>query len=214
MKLIFYTIFSYMLTSSILFCSVKPDENALMMHDKKSVVVSCNPELKFNPYNDNRHTVNINNIDSEYPCLQLFGESLRECMKAQSKECAMKHFKKFNIRTAQYYLMLLYMSEFKEFLSLFTENDWQEYLNQLPAQDRSQMPQTIKEQVDIIAKAYRETYELEGWFGLRRFFSVSEQTGTEPWWKEMRRQQMIRPDQEEHLYRIFEALRRQLYKKQ
>lgn len=211
MKLLFCATLSFIHT--FLVCSSKPDENALMVHDKKSVVVNCNPELKFNPYNDNRHTVNINNIDSEYPCLQLYGESLRECMKSQSKECAIKHFKKFSIRTAHYYLMLLYMFEFKEFLNLFTQEEWQNYLNQLTPEDRAQMPQTVKEQLDLIEKAHMDSYELGGWFGLKRFHSVSEPTGTEAWWKEMRKQQMIRPDQEALLDYIFYISRRKLYKK-
>ena len=211
MKLIFYAIF--ICIHSFLSCSVKPDENALIVHDKKAVVVNCNPELKFTPYNDNRHTVNINNVDSEYPCLQLYGENLRECMKVQSKASAIKHFKKFDIRTAHYFLMLLYMTEYREFLSLFSETDWQDYLNQLSPDDRAQMPQTVKEQLDLITKAYIDTYNAEDWYGL--FWQrIPHPAGNEDWWKEMRRRAIVRPAQEVHLQYMFQIMRRLLYKKQ
>lgn len=210
MKFIFYTILLYIHSFTV--CSATPDENALLIPDKKTVIVTYKPELTFTPYNDNRHTVTINNIDAECPCLQLYGENLRECMKAQSRESAMRHFKRFSVRTAKYYLLLLQMNEFREFLSLFSETEWQIFLNQLRPEDRSQMPQTVKEQLDVIPEAHLDSYNKQ-FFGYHHYYTVSEPRGSESWWNEMRRRQMMQNYQEEHLRRTFQQIKKQLYTK-
>lgn len=191
----------------------KPEENnALTLNDKKNLVVNCNPKFNFNPVNENKHTIHINNHDPEYPCVTLFGYKLMQCMACQSPENLKKNFKKLNVRAAKYFLYEMSIPHYQEFFSYFSEQEWQEYWQQLSEEDQKTMPKTAKEQADLIPKMYKRAYELSPIGFRQRWAGWNEEPGSEKWWKEIFKNQCFTKDQSDWLNVTFEQMKAEMYK--
>jgi hypothetical protein len=186
--------------------------NPLLIEGAKAVIVDVNSNVTFTPHNDNRHTININNHDPEYPCVALFGNKLIDCLACQSPEGLKKNFKKLNIRAARYYLFCLTLDRYREFLRFFDEHEWQEYWNSLSQDDKPLMPATIKEQQEIVAKTYERAYYNANFGLIQYWYASSETAGTEQWWRKIKEQHYFRPHQAAALEMAHSQLKKIMFK--
>ncbi len=104
--------------------------------------------------------ININNtiysdsyVDGECQCCHFFGDKLNECLSGLDQEEVSKNFIALNARRIKQYLLSLSLQEYKEFLSIWTEEQWQEMVAQFEDAKKSVIPITRQEQIAIIEEA-------------------------------------------------------------
>jgi hypothetical protein len=84
-------------------------------------------------------------------CLKYNGKKLISCMDYASEEEVRLTFSNMSYQARMHYLLAMDLMEYKRFLDAFeNESQWKESLNNLPAQERALLPQTILEQLIMI----------------------------------------------------------------
>jgi hypothetical protein len=186
-------------------------KDGLILDDaKRSILVSCNPQITFSPHNDNKHSININNHDPEYQCASYFGKKLLDCMSCQSDENIKKNFKKLNPNAAKFYLMNLPIDKYQDFLCLFTHDEWNHYLQGFNENHRKQMP-TLQEQLELIAKVYSEVHYCILCGPMCSFIGSSAPKGTAKWWHDMKTNDCLYESHKKKFEALYKNLKEQMF---
>jgi len=91
-------------------------------------------------------------VDGECKCCHLFGKRLKKCLSSLDQEELCKHFIALNARRIKQFLLSLSLPEYKEFLSIWTDEQWQEMVEQLNDSQKTVIPATKQELVNLVEK--------------------------------------------------------------
>ncbi len=122
-----------------------------------AIALSCFAEVPYETDENIYNKININNtiysdsyVDGECQCCHLFGNKLNECLSGLDQKEVSKNFIALNPRRIKQYLLSLSLQEYKEFLSIWTEEQWQEMVAQFDDTKKAIIPTTRQEQIAII----------------------------------------------------------------